>query len=65
MNVRINQGWVISHGMKNLGDDVRNLSQNYLKQELIGIFLPRFLYKDKVGTTELVIRFKHVVTYLS
>lgn len=48
MNVRINQGWVISHGMKNLGDDVRNLSQNYLKQELIGIFLPRFLYKDKV-----------------
>ena len=47
MNVRINQGWVISHGMKNLGDDERYLSQNYLKQELIGIFLPRFIYKDK------------------
>ncbi len=47
MSVRINQGWVITHGMSNLGDDVRNLSQNYLKQELIGIFLPRFIYKDK------------------
>jgi len=48
MNVRINQGWIISHGMSNLGDDVRNLSQDYLKQELIGIFLPRFIYKNKV-----------------
>lgn len=48
MNLRVNQGWIISHGMNNLGDNDRNLSKNYLKQEMIGIFLPRFIYKDKV-----------------
>ncbi|MDG1046103.1 MAG: hypothetical protein P8P81_05815 [Bacteroidia bacterium] len=48
INVRINQGWIISHGINNLGDENRSLSQNYIKQELLGIFLPRFIYKDKV-----------------
>jgi hypothetical protein len=47
LNVRINQGWIISHGMNNLGNK-SEFNSTYLKKEVLGIILPRFIYPDKV-----------------
>jgi hypothetical protein len=48
LNIRVNQGWVISHGLSNLNPDRYKFESSNLMRELIGIILPRFLYADKV-----------------
>ena len=48
MNIRINQGWIISHGMNNLNGRPVEMSTTYFSRELISILLPRFLYPNKI-----------------
>lgn len=48
LNIRVSQGWIISHGLNNLDPKKYQFEASYLKKELLGLLLPRFLYPDKV-----------------
>jgi hypothetical protein len=54
LNIRVNQGWIISNGLNNLNSDQYHFKASYFFDEMIGILLPRFLYSDKasVGSHE-------------
>ena len=49
LNLRVSQGWIISHGLHNLKPNQHQFETSYLQKELLGILLPRFLYPDKVA----------------
>jgi hypothetical protein len=57
--VRINQGFIVSWIMKKMSDKNEFLAGEYFTREVIGIFLPRFLYADKavVGDQQKFFRF--------
>ena len=53
-NVRINQGWIISDVIQHTGSKGFHYDGKYLRDETVGILLPRVLYPDKpiVGSHE-------------
>lgn len=57
--VRINEGFILSHILRNLPERHPFADGEYFKNELIGIFVPRFLVPDKavVGSHEKFERF--------
>ena len=52
VNVRFNQGWIISDVMKNMDEKSEYVGFKYLGPELMGILLPRFLYPNKIRTDD-------------
>jgi hypothetical protein len=47
VNVRINQGWIVSDIIDHLERVPGKISTEYFKKELMGVFLPRFIYPGK------------------
>lgn len=47
VNIRLNQGWILTSVMENIPHKTPIAEGAYLKKELIGLLLPRFLYPDK------------------
>jgi hypothetical protein len=47
VNVRVNQGWILSDIIDHLQRNPYKISTKYFTRELLGIFLPRFLYPNK------------------
>lgn len=52
VNVRFNQGWIISDVMQNLDKKNGYVGFKYLGPELTGILLPRFIYPNKIRTDD-------------
>lgn len=48
VNVRFNQGWIISDIMKNISTSEKEQGFKYLGPEVVGILLPRFLFPNKI-----------------
>jgi hypothetical protein len=47
VNVRINQGWILSDIINNLKNKEDKIKPEYFKKEVLGIILPRFIYSGK------------------
>lgn len=47
VNIRLNQGWILTSVMENIPSKTPIANGEYIKKELIGLLLPRFLYSDK------------------
>lgn len=47
VNVRINQGWILSDIIDNLQGEPDKIKPEYFKKEAFGIVLPRFIFPDK------------------
>lgn len=48
LNTRVSQGWIVSHGLNNLDPVKHEFEPSFVKKEMIGILLPRFLFPDKI-----------------
>lgn len=60
VNVRFNQGWIVSHVIDNISNYSDPVGWLYLKEEVIGIFVPRVLITDKIQTGDHT-KFNHFV----
>lgn len=47
VNVRINQGWILSDILNNFKGREHRIQPDYFKREVLGILLPRFIYPEK------------------
>lgn len=59
VNIRLNQGWILTHVMNNIPNKKPIAEGRFLEKEIIGILLPRFLYQEKavVGDHEKFLYF--------
>jgi len=47
VNVRLNQGWILTGILDNMPSRTPFADGRYIKKEVLGLLLPRFLYPDK------------------
>ncbi|HMP31666.1 MAG TPA: hypothetical protein PKD85_18840, partial [Saprospiraceae bacterium] len=52
VNIRFNQGWIISDVMHNTDKLGNHANFKYLGPELLGVLLPRFLFPNKISTSD-------------